>query len=84
MIELRKKTVHIEDSKNHHSKNQAHTQSPGHAFRWSQNTAWCTCGRWTLWNCDQESGRTSHGYHLANRGSGRPRKGGQDGLKEAA
>ena len=70
--------------KNHPTKNQALTRSPDHAFRWSQTTAWCTCGRWTLWPCTQENGQRNHGHHLANRTSRRPRKGGQDGLKQVA
>jgi len=37
-----------------------------HAFRWSQNTAWCTCRGWKLWPCSQANGKTNHDHHVRN------------------
>jgi hypothetical protein len=37
-----------------------------HAFRWSQNTAWCTCRGWQLWSCSESNGKTNHDHHVRN------------------
>jgi hypothetical protein len=37
-----------------------------HAFRWSQTTAWCTCGGWQLWSCSEANGKTNHDHHVRN------------------
>lgn len=47
-------------------KNQAVIRPAHHAFRWSHSTAWCTCGRWTLWNCSRDSGAKNHRLHMVN------------------
>ena len=38
-----------------------------HAFQWSQGTATCSCGRWTLWGAGSvESAKRNHALHRAN------------------
>jgi hypothetical protein len=45
---------------------QSVSERPKHMFQWSQGTASCSCGRWTLWKATQESAKRSHAFHRSN------------------
>jgi hypothetical protein len=45
---------------------QSVTERPKHMFQWSQGTATCSCGRWTLWKATLESAKRTHAFHRGN------------------
>jgi len=54
-----------------------------HTFQWSQGTATCSCGRWTLWGAGSvESAKRNHALHRANLPESEPAVGEWSGKDE--
>ena len=75
-----KKSSHMTIPITENKASQQVTEWAKHQFQWSQGTATCSCGRWTLWGASLESAKRSHALHRANLPEQERAQGGPDSM----